>query len=135
MSQNTKVWIWLGAGAVVAVVALLTIGPALGWFETEDVTQTFQGFLLLAVLGLGYFLPTVIALSRKHHNSGAIIALNLLLGWTVLGWIAALVWSFTEAEPKVTMVQQVPPTAQTQYQVGDVVNGYRFNGQEWKPLS
>jgi hypothetical protein len=29
----------------------------------------------------------------------AIFLLNLLLGWTALGWIAALVWSFTEVRP------------------------------------
>jgi hypothetical protein len=34
-------------------------------------------------------------MGRRHHNRSAIIALNLLLGWTILGWITALVWSLT----------------------------------------
>ena len=42
-----------------------------------------------------YFLPTTIALMRKHTNSVAIFALNLLAGWMVIGWIIALVWSLT----------------------------------------
>ena len=46
------------------------------------------------VLGV-YFLPTVVAMMRNHHNAGAILVLNLLLGWTLLGWVAALVWSLT----------------------------------------
>jgi hypothetical protein len=49
----------------------------------------------LAILGLFYFTPTLIALLRGHHNSLPIFALNALLGWTVLGWLGAFVWSLT----------------------------------------
>ena len=42
-----------------------------------------------------YFLPWIIALARGHHNAGAIFLLNLLLGWTVIGWLFAFIWSFT----------------------------------------
>jgi hypothetical protein len=43
-----------------------------------------------------YFLPGLIAADRRHRNRYAIFALNLLLGWTFLGWVAALVWSLTD---------------------------------------
>jgi threonine/homoserine/homoserine lactone efflux protein len=49
---------------------------------------------LAAVL---YFLPAAIAVLRPHQSAAAILVLNLLLGWTVLGWIVALIWSFTGA--------------------------------------
>jgi len=52
------------------------------------------GFALLFLLAL-YFIPAVVAVKRNHKNAKAIIALDLLLGWTALGWIAALVWSLT----------------------------------------
>ena len=42
-----------------------------------------------------YFLPAIAANVRKHNDHSAITLLNLFLGWTVIGWIAALVWSFT----------------------------------------
>ena len=42
-----------------------------------------------------YFVPAVVALMRSHNNTLAITALNLLLGWTFLGWVVALVWSLT----------------------------------------
>ena len=45
-----------------------------------------------------YFTPAVIASVRSHHQSGAILMLNVLLGWTVLGWIAAMVWSCTAVQ-------------------------------------
>lgn len=42
-----------------------------------------------------YFLPLFIAYLRSHNDILAICALNLLAGWTVLGWLIALVWSLT----------------------------------------
>ena len=42
-----------------------------------------------------YFIPTLVANDRKHHNATAIFVTNLLLGWTFIGWVAALVWSYT----------------------------------------
>lgn len=44
-----------------------------------------------------YLLPAIVAALRKHPSGWAIFILNLLLGWTVLGWIIALVWSATGA--------------------------------------
>ncbi len=54
-----------------------------------------SGFLTLLLMGAVYFLPTVIAACRGHHNAPAIFALNLLLGWTLLGWVVAAVWALT----------------------------------------
>jgi hypothetical protein len=50
--------------------------------------------MTLLFLTLAYFLPTIIA----HHkrNAGAIFVLNLLTGWTVIGWIVAFVWALTD---------------------------------------
>lgn len=45
-----------------------------------------------------YFIPTAIATFRGHHNVLAIFGLNLLLGWTFIGWVASLVWSLTAVE-------------------------------------
>lgn len=53
-----------------------------------------QLFVVLVVLGI-YFLPAIIAASRHHRSADAIGILNLLLGWTVLGWVIALIWSAT----------------------------------------
>lgn len=41
------------------------------------------------------FLPTGIALMRRHNNFIPIFLVNLLLGITGIGWIVALIWSFT----------------------------------------
>jgi hypothetical protein len=49
--------------------------------------------LILLLGGIVYFLPSLIAAKRGHHQAVALLALNLLLGWTLLGWVGALVWS------------------------------------------
>lgn len=63
----------------------------------------FSVFMLMAVLAgiLFYFLPAFIAFRRQHHNRGAILAVNLLLGWSFIGWVVALIWSLTSPPPRV----------------------------------
>lgn len=47
---------------------------------------------LVVILSLFfYFLPAIVG--RRKRNAGAIFLLNLLLGWTFIGWVAALVWA------------------------------------------
>jgi Superinfection immunity protein len=44
------------------------------------------------VFGVGlYFLPAIIAAVRHTHNVAAILILNLLVGWTGIGWLVVLV--------------------------------------------
>lgn len=56
---------------------------------------------ILVISALTYFLPTVIALARGHHNGFAIFLTNLLLGWTLIGWVIALIWSVTASERRI----------------------------------
>ncbi len=46
-----------------------------------------------------YIVPSLVAYRRRHPNKTAIFAFNLLLGWTVLGWVVALVWALTNPRP------------------------------------
>jgi Superinfection immunity protein len=54
-----------------------------------------HGGVLLLVVAVVYFVPTIIAYSRGHHQRAAICVTNVFLGWSGLGWIAALIWSAT----------------------------------------
>ena len=68
--------------------------------------------ILLAVSFVLYFIPTVVAIERGHHNKLAIFLLNLFAGWSIIGWIAALVWAATSVKPsveRVIYVQSPPP--------------------------
>jgi hypothetical protein len=62
-------------------------------FASDKTGQSIQMIVawILTVLTLGYFLPWAIAASRGKANAGAIGILNLLLGWTIIGWVVALI--------------------------------------------
>jgi hypothetical protein len=48
----------------------------------------------LILIGIAlYFVPSIIALARHKRQTLAIFLLNLFAGWTVIGWIGALIWA------------------------------------------
>lgn len=49
--------------------------------------------LLLVSALVGYLLPAIIASRGEHPDAAPIAVLNCLAGWTVVGWIVALVWA------------------------------------------
>ena len=61
----------------------------------QDSPNPMIGSILFYIVIALYFIPSIVALIRSKSNLLAIIALNILLGWTVIGWIVALVWSLT----------------------------------------
>jgi len=79
-----------------------------------DVLSAFFELLLIATLVTAvvavYLLPTIVASKRRHRNRKTILVINLLLGWTTIGWIVAMVWAFTsDVEPP---SQPIPPPAE-----------------------
>ncbi len=70
--------------------------------------------LLILFAAASYFLPAIIGWNKK--NSGAILALNFFLGWTVIGWIIALVWALS-ADPAANHIV-VYQTASVPYTAG-----------------
>ena len=70
------------------------------------------GIVLILIVLTFYFLPFLIALMRARPNTGAIFILNLFLGWTLVGWVVALVWAVsTNDPPKPTQVVVNAPAA------------------------
>ncbi|MEO6019721.1 MAG: superinfection immunity protein [Knoellia sp.] len=94
---------------------------------------------VFAVFTLGYFLPWAIAATRQRSNSLAIGLLNFLVGWTVIGWIAALVMAVQSEPTQVTNVayavapvMHVGPQAAPAGWYPDQFGGRRYwDGQQW----
>lgn len=57
--------------------------------------NTIYLILFYVVIFMIYIIPSFIANKRKHHNKIPIFLTNILLGFTIIGWIVALIWSFT----------------------------------------
>lgn len=87
------------AGFAISLIVLIVVAGLAAAFVSmhnpaEGETAFGLGSVLLGVVGLFiYFIPSLIGISRK--NAAAIIALNIFLGWTILGWVFALVWALT----------------------------------------
>jgi hypothetical protein len=55
--------------------------------------------LMLLGIVLIYMLPTVIAFGREHPRRQDVLVANVLLGWTLIGWIVVFLWaSLTHVE-------------------------------------
>lgn len=61
--------------------------------QTQKTTESVIAWIV-TVLTAGYMLPWAIAATRGKSNSIVIGVINFLLGWTIVGWIVALVMSF-----------------------------------------
>lgn len=51
--------------------------------------------MIIALLSAIYLLPAIIAGIRGHASAWGIFALNLLLGWSGIIWIIALIWALS----------------------------------------
>lgn len=45
---------------------------------------------------LVYLIPTFVAFHREHERKLPIFAVNFFTGWSVVGWIACLVWALRD---------------------------------------
>lgn len=71
---------------------------------------------ILAVIVLGgvalasgalYLLPVLIGSIRRVPDIGSVAALNVLLGWTLIGWVVALAMALRSISPPTPPVQVV----------------------------
>lgn len=89
---------WLvRVGALLAILAGPAVAILLLIQVPSDSTEGLKAFITVVAIFVlavaAYFFPTFLAISSKKVNMGAIFALNFFLGWTLLGWVVALVWA------------------------------------------
>lgn len=91
--MGVSYWFWLIAIWVGSIAGLGLGGPAgVSLFSTA-----------LAISSLVfYFSPLLVAMQREHRSVTGIGILNFLLGWTMLGWVGALVWAYSPAPAQAT---------------------------------
>lgn len=80
--------------ALIAIpIGTVLVASAIGGIQyyMDDI----KAWLTIAALAVAYFIPAIIAWHREHHNTLAIFILNIVAGWTMLGWLGSLIWSLT----------------------------------------
>ena len=53
-----------------------------------------------------YLVPSMIATVRGHDSALAIVVLNILLGWTFIGWVIALVWALSNPRKIIVVTRE-----------------------------
>jgi hypothetical protein len=61
----------------------------------DDTSAVGPLFGVLVLVGgiLVYLVPMFVAFRVEHPNTAGIVLVNLFLGWTLIGWVGALVWA------------------------------------------
>jgi hypothetical protein len=55
----------------------------------------FFYIMMLIIFAFVNSIPTLIAIRRNHKNQIGIFAFNVLLGWTIIGWVVAFIWALS----------------------------------------
>ena len=61
-----------------------------------DNMNFLTGLLYLLLIVVIYFIPSLIAIGKKHL--AGIFFLNAALGWTLIAWIACFIWACVDRE-------------------------------------
>jgi hypothetical protein len=88
---------------VIGIAVIVLLSAVIYSADPETRTGIFGMMVVFAFLTFSafvYFLPTLVAVLNRHLNTMAIIVLNILLGWTFLGWVVALVWACMDTQRK-----------------------------------
>ena len=76
-------------------------------FQVENVDRSWTATkvvaILVAIITAGYMLPWAIAAVRDVRH-WSVFWVNLLLGWTIIGWVVALVMSLRAQRQIVTVL-------------------------------
>ena len=64
--------------------------------------------LILLIFSPVYFVPTIVAIVRHAKQKLGIILLNILAGWTFIGWIIALIWAATADKKSTSHPSRLP---------------------------
>jgi hypothetical protein len=117
-------------GVAGALLGLEAIG-FLGLAATSQASWFIYMFAVM--LPFMYFFPTLWAFIETMPNLPGIFAINLVVGWTLVGWLVLMIYlSMQPKAPRYPQLRQVAPAhAQTLSP-----DGYYFwDGLAWRPVS
>jgi hypothetical protein len=101
---------------------------------SSQLLEIVPGLIILAILGFLYFIPTLVAWASR--NAAPIFFLNIFLGWTVAGWVAALIWALDSEDPALqsldlmpgaSNIRLLPKAARADLTREFRISGYNFN--------
>lgn len=79
---------------------LVAYGYSMGQYSDLNAFGKLMAGSFFITAPILYFIPAIEANRRGSKSLGSIVLLNLLLGWTLIGWLAAMLWAMKEATPE-----------------------------------
>lgn len=83
---------------IILLVSMATCSMATS--ETTRVTNVGKmgvniGIVIIQIILIliVYLIPTIVACVKKHTYKVGIILLDIFLGWSLIGWVGALIWA------------------------------------------
>ena len=110
-----------------APVAFDTNDPSLRWWDAGPGDVEVAAIVLLSVslFFLVYFLPAIVVVARRPERWRLVGMVDLLTGWTVVGWIVSLVLAFALPRPGPTSTG--PPLISAD-------GRWWWDGYAWRPM-
>jgi multisubunit Na+/H+ antiporter MnhB subunit len=84
---------------MISFVALLLL-------QLEEPTSRYvgggvaKGAVIIVTSIMMYVLPTLLAFRRDRQKKWKIAAINLLLGWTLIGWVVSMLMTYAYEPPR-----------------------------------
>jgi hypothetical protein len=104
--MNHQLRLLVVGGVVASAFLIFAVGLARNDAELMAPANLILFLLVVAV----YLLPTALAVFRNCKATGWIVAVNVLLGWTLLGWVVALGWAASGKVRAATPAIGPPPS-------------------------
>lgn len=83
---------------------IASIAPLL--LQLEEPTSRYvgggvaKGAVIIVTSIMMYVLPTLLAFRRDRQKKWRIATINLLLGWTLIGWVVAMLMTYAYEPPR-----------------------------------
>lgn len=86
--------------------------------ESNDFWQVMTGLIMAGILGAIYFIPAYF--SRGRVRFWQVFWINLLLGWSLIWWVVALVIALDKSNEKTVMEKRNKEEIENEYIVVDL---------------
>lgn len=87
LAAEHAIWVFIVGFAFLCSLASVSVTPIDSW--TADSVLVLIPLLAVAI----YFLPSLASSAARHPSFQAVFILNLLFGWTIVGWVVAILWT------------------------------------------
>jgi len=106
VSTDQKIYLALALSVSLSIAVLVRAIAAFVPAE-ELILYAYVGSVIGVLVTL-YELPAIVAYKRGHPRRLAILLLNILTGWTIVGWVITLVWASASTSPIAVVPTYVP---------------------------